>query len=887
MIPAMRSARTALVLLSLGTLHCGGELAIPSGAGASGGSGGSGGSDGGGGIEIEGLEAPIQAVYDEHGIVHVTCQEDNDCYAALGYLHASNRFFFMDFIRNLVRGKLGSLVAAGDLVLEIDYENRRFFSTREGVPLEEKLKDDASPELQALFDAYTRGVNAWISDMRAGKNGATLTTEYDFDAIVKENIRDWEPEDSAAVGLYVLNDLSNNSESELALAEVIGAYDAALAPDLFTPKPVFAAFTIDPSDPPDPFPSGDSSAAASKATDPWFTPRHAALLPLLSQARRAMSRVGGGAKVAGDVGSNNWVVGPEKSASGNALLANDPHLALTNPSIWFAVELDAKSSGNGKYHVAGSTFPGLPSVMIGHNEKIAWGVTTAFYDLADVYVEELSPDGSAVIIDGQEEAIIEKDFEFLDAATGDTITKTFRWSPHGPIVSEDEAAGTAVAIRWRGHEGGTDLATFFGLGAAETFEDAKVAIENTTSASQNFVVIDVEGNFGWFPYIDVPSRPWASTILAPWLPLPGDGSAEWGASVPIEDLPQLDNPAKGYIATANQDFTGANLDGDILNDGPALQAWSKADGTRQQRILDELAASDAHTSDSMVALQGDNFSLYGERMKQQFIDAANSAPVPPEQQEIIDALVAWNNTCPTGTTGDPKAPEDDPAASAATESIGCTAFHAVFFAAVNAGIGDEIGASGVGYSAGYGPSLVARSLILPASIASGDLLWDDVNTDFTESRTVTLRQSLAMAATALAEFGDDPNDWRWGRHHTVTLRSIFDNFGFATYNEGPYAAPGALHTVNVANPSVVYPDAGDPYEFGFRAGPSIRCVVEAFPEGPRMLYQIPGGNDLHRESPFYNNLMPNWLANEPIAFPFGPDAVPEPEVVVTILPKPQ
>jgi penicillin amidase len=229
--------------------------------------------------------------------------------------------------------------------------------------------------------------------------------------------------------------------------------------------------------------------------------------------------------------------------------------------------------------------------------------------------------------------------------------------------------------------------------------------------------------------------------------------------------------------------------------------------------------------------------------------------------------------------------DDDPIA--ASESIGCTAFHAVFFAAVNAALADEREAAELDTLGGYDRRLVGRALLDPTSITSGELFWDDVTTTgVTESRTDTLRAALAIAANVLAVTGDTPDDWRWGLLHTITLRSIFDNFGVPTYNAGPFAASGGLETVNVANPRVGLPEDGDPFDFGFRSAASIRVVVEFTADGPQIRYQLPGGNDLDRESPFYNNLLPNWLNNEPIVFPFGPGAVTEPAEVVKIVPKP-
>lgn len=879
----LRTTGLPILLSSLVVLAgCGDDTAAQGGAGGTGSGAGGAGGEGGApaeGVRIDGLSAEVHAAYDEYGLLHLTCAADDDCYAALGYFHAQNRFFFMDFVRNLVRGKLGKLVKAGAIVLEQDFENRRFFSTASGEPLEQKLYDDASPKVRGHIDAYSRGVNAWITDMRAGQNGATLTTEYDFAYMVKENIRDWEPADSAAVGLYVLNDLSNNSGSELSMAAEMPAFNPALVPDLFSAQPVFDAFTQ---------PAGK---AVGVAPSPWAPSGvgESAAAALLLQARDRLALVGSGTNLRrpGEIGSNNWAVSPERTASGNALLADDPHLSLTNPSIWFPIEMDSVSSGDGEYHVAGSTFPGLPAVMVGHNEKVGWGVTTAYYDLADVYLEELTPDGSAVVFEGGEVAIVEKEVSFEDASTRGSVTKTFRYVPHhGPIVSEDLDAGTAVSIRWRGHEGGTDLDAFFAVARAASVEEARVGIENASSANQNFVVVDVDGNIGWYPYGKVPQRPWASET-APWLPLPGDGSAEWGPPVPIADMPQLTNPPAGAIATANQDHTGANADGDLLNDGDdALQAYSKADGTRLQRILDRIEeGGDTHSVESMTDIQGDVFSLYGEFVVPHVLAAAQTTVLTADEQDVVDALTAWSLTCPTGLDGsNPADSPDDADPTLAAESIGCTAFHATFYSIVHEALADEIAASGGPLSGGWDLLLVARALHDPTSIASGDLFWDDVSTtDIIETRDQIIVRALSRATQGLVALGG-PNDWRWGRIHTLTLRSIFDNFGVPTYNDGPHAAAGGLYTVNVASPRRAVPADGAGWNFAFASGPSVRFVIEAHPDGPRMVYQLPGGSDLHRESPFYNNLLPRWLENEPIPFAFGPGAVTDPPVEVVVQP---
>lgn len=840
---------------------------------------------GSGGVHIAGLAGPVDAVYDPNGLLHLSCTTDEDCYAALGYFHAANRMFFMDFIRNLVRGRLGELVKAGDTVVDRDKANRLFFSTAQGKPLATQLLDDASPAVKGYMTAYTAGVNAWIKDMREQKNGATLTTEYDFSLIDKTKIRDWEPEDSAAVGLYVLNDLSNNSDDEISLGIQRPAYEAsnpALADDLFTPKPVFDAFT-----------TTLSMATAQKASTPSAkkTPSSAAFVELLGKARETTRLIGSGVHQTNpaDIGSNNWCVGPSRTTDKHAILANDPHLVLTNPSIWFGVELDAKSNGGkGSFHVAGSTFPGLPSVMVGHNETLGWGVTTAYYDLADVYEETLTPDGKSVLFNGNPVPIIEIEAEFGDLTSPTPKTHTLRWVPHhGPVVVYDPANSKAVTVKWTGHAGGTDLDAFFGIAKAASVADAQEALKKVSSANQNFVVVDKDGTIGWYPYGSVPSRPFASTH-APWLPLPGTGAAEWGLAVPTDDLPQLTNPASGTIATANQDMTGASQDGDLLNDGQAaLQAITKAEGTRQQRILDRIAqGANNHSVASMVDIQGDTYSLYGSVVTPAVLAAEAGQTLTANEQAVVDALSKWQFNCPTGLDGsDPAtaAKSADPAIAA--DSIGCTVFHATLYSIVTEALADDVVAAGNVPISGerWDLHLVVRAIKDPASIAS--TFWDDVSTvGTTETRDDILRRAVTKAAAALAVSGP-ADDWRWGRFHTLSLRSIYDSFGVPTYNAPAAAAPGGQYTVNVANPSKrALPMAGMPVDFAFAAGPSVRFVVEAKPEGVTMSYQLPGGNDLHRESPFYNNLLPNWLVNKPITFPFGPGAVSNPAVTVHLEP---
>jgi penicillin amidase len=296
----------------------------------------------------------------------------------------------------------------------------------------------------------------------------------------------------------------------------------------------------------------------------------------------------------------------------------------------------------------------------------------------------------------------------------------------------------------------------------------------------------------------------------------------------------------------------------------------------------------------MQEMQGDTYSLYGTIVVPAVLAAAQLATLTAEEQDVIDALAAWKFTCPTGL--DESNPIADPATApkatgaAATESIGCTAFHTVLFALVEEALGDEEAAAGQhlrGMPA-VDLHLVVRALKDPTSVASGELLWDDVSTaGVTETRDEIILRALKDAASVLSKGVGPSDDWRWGRVHTLSLRSIFDSFGILKYNTPPAAAPGGQYTVNVGTPdNMTLPVDGSAPNFAFSFGPSIRFVIEAKAGGLTMSYELPGGEDLHRESPFYNNLLPNWLVNKPIEFPFGPGAVAKPASTTVVAPAP-
>jgi len=820
-----------------------------------------------GDVSIEGLEGPVTARFDEVGMLHLECRTDADCVAALGYFHARDRFWQMDVRRRFATGRLSTL--AGALVVEIDVANRALFADREGRWAEERLLESIGDETRAWMEAYARGVNAWLDDLEAGRNGAKLPREYSHPLINGEDIPRWTPADSFATVLALVNDLTNDSSTEIALGQVYAqlAGSPEIYEDFYGNRPARLVNVIDdytcPSTP---------SPSRRLRRDPRtaLTPELAPLLERALGVTSAFDVLRGAPRGADSIGSNNWAVAPDGTAVGHALFSNDPHLGLSQPSVWYMAHLDAKTHGTGTLHVAGHSFAGLPWIIIGQNEHIAWGATTTYFDFTDVYVEQLTPSGDGVIFNGEEVPFVEREFT-LELAGGGTRTETLRWVPHhGPLLAIDEEAGTALSLRWTAQELSTDGEVLTHLSRATSVEEAREALTGFTTIGQNWVVVDVEGTIGWFPYNRLPYRPFADMgEYAPFRPLPGDGSAEWVGTIPLEELPQLLSTS-GYVATANNDMTGHLDDGDPTNDCPGVVLQSQAAaGYRQERIQSELQTGfGEHTVDTMLALVGDVHSAIGEQLTPALVQAATEGAddLTTGGQAILAALEAWAYTCPTGLDG---FRVDSPLASSASElaeARGCAAFHATIDYLRGLLWNDEVEAYGLSRSPNL--QLLVFSLAQPDALAAGDIYWDDVRTDATETKAQLVAAAMNAAAARLQTLlGADPAEWVWGRVHTVSpAADLFSMIGVTDYDGPRYANDGGLFTVDVANPRM-----GGNYDH--RAGASTRFVCEAPASGVRCTFQLPGGQVDDRQSPHFADLLERYVVNEPTPIVFDVRAV--------------
>jgi len=834
------------------------------------------------GLRIEGLSAPVTINFDAQGTLHARCKTNNDCFAAQGYYHAAHRFAQMDLRRRLGRGKISTLIAVkNDGAIGLDVETRKLLSTRDGEPLEVSLYEGLDAETKAAVDAYTAGVNAWLRDMREERNGAVLSEEYDFAFINARDIPDWEPQDSIAVGLLFLNSLMDIASSEISAGEA-----AAVLPTEFT-EDIYLGDHLD-ADSPIITSAGETYDSLGSLTGLRPLPKGinlSKIQPKLQRAKGALREAHEQLEMVrqmrgeGPFGSNSWATAPSLNDGDFAILSNDPHLALTNPATWYLAELDAVSEGDGDFHAGGVSFAGLPGIMIGHSEEVAWSATVAYWDLVDVYVEELNEAGDAVIRDGQEIELIEKTFtvEFANGSQDETLLFV---PGHGPILSIDEETNTAISLKSVLADTDLDLELFLNMGRMKSMDEAKELLSGSTAAGFNFVLIDRSGNISYYPFAGIPRREWDVTETPAWLPLPGTGEFEWSEKlIKADELPQLENPSRGFIATANAAITDDMIDGIPGNEGyPPLQTVYMAPGARQARIVDILENITVHSASTHGTIQGDTHSWIAEQMLPGLLAAADEATISPKAAALVDTMRDWDYTCPTGLDGSDPEMAGKVSGDEAAASIGCAAFHVTVFTLADAIIKDEFDAADDANDANVPRSsrgefrIFYWLMVNPENLANGEAYWDDVSTtDVVETRSETLAATLEIAADNIETlFGSSsPDDWRWGRIHTLTMNADLLSTLTDEYNNGPYAAPGGLFTVNVANPS----GGNGLGTYGFSSGPSMRMIVEGKADGFTSTFNFPGGQIHRRDSDFYDHLLGDWLTNTSFDLPFTVEQV--------------
>ncbi|MBK9261055.1 MAG: penicillin acylase family protein [Polyangiaceae bacterium] len=879
-------------------------------------------------MPIDNLEGPVDVVRDKDGRVHIYASSIEDAARAEGYMVAQDRHLQIEFFRRVAEGRLAEILADADpSVIDTDISFRHIGLHRTAKQQYALL----TPEEKSLVDAYADGVSQYFRALRDRE----VALPAGILVIQADAFTDFTGEDALAIARLQTYLLSYDGDGDISWTLTLEALKNQFAANSPDPKvaarsgmaqDVFRFAPWDPATTTTGYPMGQSSAKPmEKAPD---------VKNLGARTERYRSAV----QWLKDLitpegfGSNNWAVGAARSSTGHALVASDPHLSLSAPAVFWPVSMEVKSPDASKqWKLSGISFPGIPGIILGHNEHLAWGATVAGYDVTDVYAETLTPDGKGVIFKGQTVALEMID-EVIHIQGGGSYTYQVPVVPHhGPIFPEitpdhkvaplDPAKG-ALSVKWTGTEPTSELSGILGLLRAKNVDEAREELKQFKVGGQNWMIGDTNGDILWTSHVNIPKRdagalgwnPATMTGTLPCLVLPGDGSAEWNGYLPSDLVPWEKNPTNGFIATANNDNIGDSLDNDPSNDtlpdgSPMYLGCSWDLGFREGRIQERLKKIDKVTPEDMASIQGDVRSPMGANLAPVLIAAINRAEAErmtpgthPELSAVVmdaaydgaavvgvkDLLTTWamesdyeaaSGVDPTTNKPLPEAGDTAVEARAAHATLVFNTFLARLATRV---LGDEFTHAGRSVDSQMrAKAILSLCLTDPTKLETYDaatqqsILWDDMNTPEQETKDEQLIRALLDAiATLTKHVGTDTNEYRWGAFHTIRFEAIIPLFGqLAIPPVGNTVFPTGFprHGDNFAVDACNFSGSGGPDvmpRFSYGSGPTQRFVVDMDPAGPKAWNALPGGAVWDSQNPHFSDSAELWRRNETHPVPF-------------------
>jgi len=553
-------------------------------------------------LQVKGLSAAVKVTRDGHGVPAIEAATPEDLFFAQGYVTAQDRLWQMDVMRRFGAGELSEIL--GEDTLKIDRE-QRILGLRAAAGKSLAL---ASPRDRSYFDAYARGVNAFIE-----AHGNALPIEF---RILKYRPKPWQAEDSIVIANQMVKDLNYYYIPDtLAREKVLAKLGPELAGDLYVnrswhdrPPTVMREDLNEQNNQND----SDDDDDDDSGPDNSVTEHRGAVEIWAQGAPEAVN------------GSNDWVVSGAHTVTGKPLLSNDMHLGHQMPNLWYEAHLRSSN-----LDVAGVTLPGMPYVIVGHNQRIAWGFTNIGPTVADVYIENFNAQGAYQTPQGWQQP--EHREEVIHVKGKADVAVDVKITRHGPVVTELFPGETRpLALRWTLYEG--LHMPFFDVDSAQNWEEFRKAFSQLDAPGQNVVYADVEGNIGYQATGRVPIRASGDGSL----PVSGaDDAHEWTAYIPFDKLPSIYNPSSGVIATAN---------GRITPDGYAYSIATEWEAPwRTERIYHVLESGGKFAPADMLALENDVHSENDLFAAERFVYAVDHAAKPSARaKQAADLMRNWD-----------------------------------------------------------------------------------------------------------------------------------------------------------------------------------------------------------------------------------------------------
>jgi penicillin G amidase len=758
-------------------------------------------------IHVEGLSGPVEIVRDADAIPHIFAAAKLDALFGLGYVHAQDRLWQMEFQRRIGHGTLSEVF--GEATIPQDRFLRTVGFGRAARSAWERLPVSARRQI----DAYVAGVNAFL----AGE--PPLPPEF---TLLGFRPAPWTGADVLVWVKMMAWDLSANYSHELLRRDLLARVGPERTAELLPKYPDEALSII----------MGGHQAPqphAESPRQPPLAPRSASWSAAFANALGGHETVRrqllGGARVEA-LGSNNWVVDGTMTASGKPLLANDPHLATHVPSLWYLAHMSA-----GEFDVIGATLPGAPAMAIGRNRFIAWGETNVAADVEDLFQERLDPTGKMVEYRGALEPLTMLR-ERIVVSGGDAIEIDVRISRHGPLVSDAINANNAasetdpkpapmepLAFRWTALDESDDtVVAFLLLNEARNWDDFTTALRHFAAPSQNFVYADVDGHIGYYLPGHIPIRASGdgSSPAQGWT-----GEMEWTGFIPFDELPHTFDPPEHFIVTANHRPVGPGYPYHIALEFP--------DPYRAQRITERLRGGARFTVDDFRDIQADTISLHAKTLLPVLISRARPQTEPGRQ--AVEILRQWNF-------------------NASGESAAAPIFQSWFLRLAAALAGDELGPEILD---DYRGRFSYTTRFVTNALASNSAWCDDVDTTERETCDDAVTRALNQGVADLtSKLGSDMTRWRWDAVH----RAVFPHQGLDTVAalrpllSRSIPNVGDWSTVNVGTVLVDRP-------YTQEAIPGYRQIVDLSPANDSRFIDAVGQSG-HFLSPHYDDFMTDW-----------------------------
>jgi penicillin amidase len=703
-------------------------------------------------INVKGLEQEVKVYRDEFGVPHIYAQSEYDAFFAVGFTHAQDRLWQMELTRRVGMGRLSEVL--GEPALHVDKMFHTLGLWRHAQNLSHSLDDDTRKALQA----YADGVNQFLRT-HSGK----FPIEFDMLNIEPEP---WTIEQSLLVSRLMAWELNYSRWIDLLLAELVQRFGETKAKEIFPYWP-------------------DNAPLIIPKDVKWKTVAED-LRPLFDAEGEYRSLLGIRAL---ESGSNAWAISGAKSTTGKPLLANDPHLILMSPARWYELHINAP-----ELNVAGMSIPGVPFIVVGRNQRIAWGVTNAMMDDEDFYIEEVDS------LQHPTRYRFKNEWRQMGETIDTIVVKGSLpvvlsiYSTHrGPIVNKMEptaqSASSLISMRWTGYEISNEAGSLYRIDKSANWQEFQNALKLFAAPAQNFVYADVDGNIGYRTGGKLPIR----KTKGPTLPFPGwTDEYDWSGFVPFDQMPHVYNPQDGFIATANNK---------IVDDSyPYAISHHWESPWRSIRISEVLHEQEKFSVEDVQRLQCDLVSTQAREIVPYILHAYDNAAVTDDNvRTTLEYFRNWNFEM-------------------RKEDVSTTLFQATINKLIFNIFHDKMGEQLYGlYDTLASTPLSALSHLLKNPTSEW---FDDLTTPDREMRDDIIRKSVSDALVMLrSELGGDIKEWQWGRLHTLTFRHVFGSnkllSGF--FNIGPFPIGGSHATINVGQYFIAH-------SFESAVGPSMRQV---------------------------------------------------------------